>query len=528
MIKLGLLLITALNAVSALPVTETSTNNPYLICDVNDYDCKREQSSLCYGQVYECWSSGYTNSMKCIEMSQLCNEIWYHSSLPQNEAISQETVTSSEGLTEETTMMSLPTVVPSDIINEEKIESESIIMPTKSIPVTIPTETQIESPTMDIPINNNDNEYLNSFEATEDNVKIMGRTIFDEILGSLWLGHSASGIEYKFIGKYSKIIITGDSSYSSYSIDRPARLVVYGDDKLYIDMTLSEKVTELVVEFNEIAEHTIRFMKVSECMMGSIFIDEIRTDAEKIEPTAYNNKKIEFIGDSITCGYGVDGTGDGFSTKTENGSRTFAYLASKKLNADYSMVAFSGCGVLSGYSNNGVRNTDLIMSKHYHEFGYVADQEPSVSNMSEIEWDSKRFVPDLVVINLGTNDVSYLNSITDEEKKESEKAAFIAEYENLITDVRATNPNAEILCALGIMGADVYPQIEEAVHNYVSETGDTKVNLYKFNSQNIEKNGKGVDWHPAPQSHVDAAYELIDQIETLYGWTADPTVNIDL
>lgn len=368
---------------------------------------------------------------------------------------------------------------------------------------------------------------LNSFEATSDNVKILGRAKYMEDAGALWFGLTDAGVEFDFTGTTAVLNISADSAASSDS--SPARIAIYADGKLYKDTTTMITPRDYEVKFDENSTHTVRLMKLSECPNGTIRLNEIKTDSESIAPTAEGGRKIEFIGDSITCGYGVDATSGGFSTKTEDGSKTYAYKTAQKLNADYSMVSFSGYGIISGYSNNGKRSTQQCVPDYYDKLGNSWGAFSDGKYIQNETWDFAGFTPDLVVVNLGTNDASYINSIKgDNDLKNSEKEAFTETYEAFIGQIREANPNAEILCTLGIMGQDLCPQVEAAVNNYKTNTGDEHVNYLKFNIQNTEKNGVGVDWHPAPQSHIDAAYELLGAIEEFYGWQGDPDVDIDL
>ncbi len=368
---------------------------------------------------------------------------------------------------------------------------------------------------------------LNSFEATKENVKILGRAKYMEEADALWFGLTDAGVEFKFTGTTAVLNIAADSAASSDG--SPARIAIYADGELYKDTTTLITPRDYEVKFDESGEHTVRMMKLSECPNGTLRINEIKTDSEKIEPTAAAEKKIEFIGDSITCGYGVDGTSGGFSTKTEDGSKTYAYKAAQKLDADYSMVSFSGYGIISGYSNNGKRSTQQCVPDYYGKLGNSWGSFGDGKYIQKEDWDFSEYVPDLVVVNLGTNDASYISSIkNDNDLKESEKLAFTDTYEAFIGQIREANPGAEILCTLGIMGQDLCPQVEAAVNNYKTNTGDEHVNFLKFNVQDTDKNGVGIDWHPAPQSHIDAAYELLNKIHELYGWELDPDVNIDL
>ncbi|ORX65060.1 hypothetical protein BCR32DRAFT_297836 [Anaeromyces robustus] len=375
----------------------------------------------------------------------------------------------------------------------------------------------------------NDEPILYSYKPTKDNVKFIGRVSNQD--GSLWAGLTDSGMEFKFIGKTVIITVSTDSIYGSLNESTPAHIFVYGDNNLYYDTITTEETMELNIVFDEVGKHTVRLIKVSECILGSIYINEIKTDAVIILPTATKDKKIEFIGDSITCAYGATDTADGeFSTKTEDGTKSYAYKVAQKFNADYSLFSLSGYGVYSGCNFGGVRDTYTIIPPLYEKLGRLNwnDNYPeeTVVSMSDVDWDSSEFEPDLVVVNLGTNDAYYINSILDEETKEIEKANFSEAYKNFIYQIRSVHPNSEILCVLGAMGQDLYGEVEKAVIDYYNETNDSNVNAYKLNEQNVSKNGIGYLEHPNTLSQVDIANEIIERLETLYGWIPDSNVDI--
>jgi len=377
-----------------------------------------------------------------------------------------------------------------------------------------------------IPVPSYDNG-LKSFEPTKENVKIIGRANYQD--GYLWFGLTDAGIEYSINGKTSVIKVTADTT--AYGEENPARIKIYADDALYLDTILTEKDTEFTIDFNRPGKHIIQFIKVSEAERGSIRITEILSDSNKIKPTAQKAKKIEFIGDSITCAYGVDDVvGNPFSTRTEDGTKSFAYKTAQKFHADYSIVAYSGFAILSCFAFTGERFTEAALPQYYDKLGYSFEPNvfgDEVAQLQNTYWDYHDFVPDLVVINLGTNDHSYFTSI-DESIVPEEKLAFIEEYEKFLAQIRANYPRTEILCVLGMMGQEVYPEIEQAVSNYTTKTGDSHVHAFKMNVQNEAENGLACDGHPAAQSHVDATYELVAEIERLYGWKSDPNVNIEL
>lgn len=200
-----------------------------------------------------------------------------------------------------------------------------------------------------------------------------------------------------------------------------------------------------------------------------------------------------------------------FSTATENATKTYAYKTAQNLDADYSMVSYSGYGIISGYTGTGEKNTGSLVPKYYDKVGFSYGRFNNEVEVSSIDWDFNKLQPDLVVINLGTNDDSYCKS--DEDKK----AEFTKEYVEFIKEVRAKNPNAQILCTLGIMGDNLYSSVAAAVEQYTTSTGDSKISSIKFEVQS-SSDGFAVDYHPTEKTHTKAAQKLTNEIKTIMNW----------
>lgn len=358
------------------------------------------------------------------------------------------------------------------------------------------------------------------YEPTEDNVRILGRTNYNG--ESLQFGLSCSGVEFSFTGTTAKITISGDNGSVNVGY-YGARIGFYLDGVRVKDAMLNEDTHTYTIEADEEGEHVVKVLKLSESAQGSILIDDIAVDGGTgIYPTEEPSHSIEFIGDSITCGYGIDceSASEGFSTSTEDGSRTYAYKAASLFGADASLVAFSGYGVLSGYGSTSAPNTTNLISNVYEKTGYTWAWLNG-ETFGDVMWDfPEEDEPDLVVINLGTNDYSYTS--TDAEKGQ----AFADAYVDFLKTVREKNPDAEILCTLGIMGDELYDYIEIAAETYTEETGDDKINTLRFSLQDSDANGYGGDYHPTEASQETAAYELAAAIEEYYGWEIDDTVSI--
>ena len=172
------------------------------------------------------------------------------------------------------------------------------------------------------------------------------------------------------------------------------------------------------------------------------------------------------------------------------------------------MVAKSGYGIISGYSDGETKQESQQMPKYYDRIGYCYGN----SDIGYMRWDFEANPqPDVVVINLGTNDDSYYKSFEDRQ------AEYTAAYVEFLKTVREKNPNATIFCTLGIMGDNLFKCVEEAAATYSAETGDTNIHTMAFDVQSA-RDGYAADWHPTEATHEKAAAKLVEEITTVMGW----------
>ncbi len=345
----------------------------------------------------------------------------------------------------------------------------------------------------------------------EDNVKIIGRTCrTDDIT---WLVQSGSATEFTVSGTSASVTLAGDWGIEASADYRP-RYAILLDDEVIVDATLSTaEDTITVFEGNTPRNAKIKVIHLSEANNGAIGVKNIcvnSASADPVNPTAKKDLSIEFIGDSITCAYGVEGASnsESFKTTTENFMKSYAYLTAEKLGADYSAVCYSGHGIISGYTSSGDINTEALIPPYYDYVGKSTEYQK--------EWDFSANQNDVVVINLGTNDSGYVSK--DIETRGPE---FIEGYIDFLGTLRDRNPDSYIICTLGTMGcADVYELVEDAVEQYKSETGDERVMSY-FSTTHTQADGYGSDWHPSAVTQQNSAYVLADKICQALGMESD-------
>ena len=343
-----------------------------------------------------------------------------------------------------------------------------------------------------------------------ESVRLIGRVM--PLEDTLWMALSGTGIEFSVTGTRASVTFVADNTWSGVPENR-ARVAVYVDGKRAKDILLSEQETTVTAFSSEAEEcHIVRVIKLSESAMSTCGIAEIETDG-KISPTEPKEKLIEFVGDSITCGYGVDDEDRDhhFATGTEDVTRAYAYKTAQALGVDYSMVSFSGYGIVSGYTATGEKMGHQLVPDYYEKFGFSYGTYMEMHKPQEVNWDFSLCQPDLVVINLGTNDMSYVLD------KEDRREEYINGYLAFLKKVRNNNANARILCVLGIMGEALCPAVEEVVERYKTETGDMRISYMGVHDQ-LPEDGYVADWHPTEITHGKAAEKLTAEIKKIMQW----------
>ena len=346
-----------------------------------------------------------------------------------------------------------------------------------------------------------------TYPASADYTKLLGRAYYDG--SELICAYSGTGCEFTFTGTKAEIAVKGDSAAKTGNDDNNARLAVYVDGERVIDEMLTES-EHTYTAFESDAEKTvtISLVKLSETAQSTFSVTGITVEGGEIAPTPDKDLYIEFVGDSITCGYGVDDEDRDhhFSTTTEDCTRAYAYKTAQLLDADYSLVSISGYGVISGYTNDpSVKSEQQIMPLYYDKIGFSYAR----SDVSDIEWGFER-QPDVIVINLGTNDESYTK--TDADKM----AEFGDAYIEFVKHIREKNPDAKILCTLGVMGNTLARTILTQVKAYNEETGDTNVYAMALAPQN-QADGYAADWHPTEATHTKVSVKVADKIKEILG-----------
>lgn len=221
-------------------------------------------------------------------------------------------------------------------------------------------------------------------------------------------------------------------------------------------------------------------------------------------------RRLEFIGDSITAGYGNEGIGPscGYSPETQNHAVSYANLAAVALGAEQTTLAYSGRGLVKNYDGSTTGTLPELVRR------VLPDDAAS-------RWSFAEPAPDAVIVNLGQNDFAW--GPPDEQ-------TFTAAYLELLEDLRRRYPRAVLVAAIGPMlnnfgepngetrSLDLARRWIDGLVATRRARGDARVHFLEFPEQDEAQDGLGCDWHPSLATHRRMAVRLVERLRTELGW----------
>lgn len=247
-------------------------------------------------------------------------------------------------------------------------------------------------------------------------------------------------------------------------------------------------------------EHTVVLTKRTEPLLGSSqFLGFAPKDGALVPTAAPGGKLIEMVGDSITAGYGILGFEPcAFGAATESEPAAWGALAAAELGARHHVVAWSGIGVYRSYDGDTNRQMPVLYDR-------------ALADDAESAWDHANVHPDLVVVNLGTNDFA----------KGDPGQPFQTAYVAFLEAVRQKHPAAHIAVATSpMLGGDLRTKSIAALEAVVSArkaAGDAKVSLLTIDEQ-LSQDLYGCDKHPSQDTAKKMAAKLVAFARGNLGW----------
>jgi lysophospholipase L1-like esterase len=259
-----------------------------------------------------------------------------------------------------------------------------------------------------------------------------------------------------------------------------------------LDVTGGDGRYEIARDLDPKREHVVSVTRESEAFAGAHqFLGfELAKDGELLKPPDPARLHLLFVGDSISCGYGVLGPDRTcpFSFATERASAAYPWLVGRALHADVTTVCWSGRGIYRNYDPGGELMPVL--------FERTLPEEPAS------RWPfSREPQPDAVIVNLGTNDF-LADHDGDGAPDVVDTRAFEERYEPFLARIRAVHRTALLVVTTSPMLEGALAETAKQSLGRVVErrraAGESKLELLRLEEQGERL---GCDSHPNAAMH---------------------------
>lgn len=354
-------------------------------------------------------------------------------------------------------------------------------------------------PVVDQLMKTGDTNTVQTIVAADDpDIHRLGRTQ-SNANGSVTFGYPGTGFRFRSDAQTIavKAYSPGADSYMAVRIDggKPKALKLSAHSQEYI-----------LLQQEKNKAHTVEFVHQSETWHGKVTVEKfILSHGKLLAGKQKIQKRIVFIGDSVTCGEGA--ARDGSQACKKNNSwwsafGSYGWLTGEALNAEVHLVCYGGRGLVRSW--NGVTNE--LNGPDFYQLTIAEPNGP--------QWDHANFPADLVVVSLGTNDFSL--GIGPFPEKEH----FVQTYVDFVKTILNDYPSSAVVITEGAIvndGDKSRPQ-RTVLREYLAET-EKRVNssrLYVFESSHFP--GDKCDGHPTGPQHDAMSEELVRYIKTKLNW----------
>ncbi len=296
----------------------------------------------------------------------------------------------------------------------------------------------------------------------------------------------------------AKSIVFDLEGYSRWRFDVDGKPMSYFETK-------GHKITKKLGAVGDGKDHRYRLIKISESNPGEVCLHNITLDASgKFGPApAPSNRRIEFVGDSYTVGFGNEGTNQDpaeMEFEKTDASKSYAFLLSESLKADFQVNAVSGRGLVRNYANIAP-GWNLVKLYIYTVAGVAS------TSTDTVKWDLNQFHPQVIVVFVGINDFQG-------EPPYADKRVFSAAYARFLDKLRAAHPNVKFL----LLSTKVWPNDDltptvQAIYDEQIAQGHRDVEFKVLQTENV-----GLLGHPDVRAHQEMANTIRPIVARLGGW----------
>lgn len=302
-----------------------------------------------------------------------------------------------------------------------------------------------------------------------------------------------SGFTVRFTGTSITVRLSGGSNDFNAVVDGVWKAKI----------TVDGKTSEVAAQGLAAGTHTLEITKRTEGFNGiTVFAGLQLEDGQSLAALpAAPAHRIQFIGDSFTVGYGSEATTTTCADKRPFDNNYVAYgpVSAREVDADYSVQAISGIGMVHNYGDTSPLSADP----------YPPYYERTLFGAAAPKWDFAAWQPDVVCVALGTNDFSTAVKPSQEQ--------YSTAYKAFVKKLRAWHPNAHIM--LISYAVDSYQEkYVAAIAADMAAQGEK--NLEHVNFPGVAASDAGCDYHPNVAAHRKFADVLAPRLKAWFASSA--------
>jgi lysophospholipase L1-like esterase len=327
--------------------------------------------------------------------------------------------------------------------------------------------------------------------ASSPAVRIVGRTAPGAANGSTEYSWPGVNIQASFTGTQVSMVVNNATGNNRVTV------VVDGGTPKVIALGSGQSTVSLASGLTS-ATHDLLIWRNTEASPGgtTIFsgLTAFGTGGALLAPDAAPDRRIEVVGDSLSVGAGVEGdatcTG-GIDAYTDN-YLAYGSIAARAVSADVVTIAYSGIGVYRNYGETTPTAASLTMPKRY-----------PYALPDTVTWNFALYQPQVVVINLGTNDFGSGDPGTPYETA----------YVSFVEAIRQNYAGAYFIL-IDMYGGMRLTRINNVLAS-LKAGGETKAEVLSFNAV---QNNLGCNQHPNVAGQQAMGTTLAARLQTLMGW----------
>lgn len=338
----------------------------------------------------------------------------------------------------------------------------------------------------------------NALEANGPHVAVMGRVVLDD--GALRFGYPGVTLRVAFEGP--------SLAMRASSTTGKSRLAVLVDDAPPATVRLPREEGEVTLAegLGEGAHH-VDIVHRTETWQGIVRVNGFRLGAggRWLAPRAWPERRLMFIGDSVTSGEGA-GRGTECSDDAAEGADAYSSYGmrlARALEAQVHLVSYGGRGLLRDWQGKA----DVLNAPQFFQLS-IAEEAPKVL------WNHASYRPDLVVVSLGTNDFNR------ELGPAPKRADWLTAELSFVRSLRALYPSARIVLTEGAMLGDDDPKRRDksTLRSYLEEVARQLADDAVRYVPSTQYPGDACNAHPTGEQHAAMAADLEPVAREMLGW----------